>query len=180
MTNHTQQVRVRFAPSPTGHLHIGSLRVALFNWLFARHNKGVFLVRIEDTDIERSKTEYTASILHALEWVNITSDEPIVYQRALANVHKEYIQQLLAEGKAYKCICKAREPHDTDEYFSYDGRCRTLTIEEHLPYVVRLKLPEQETIEFHDIVRGTVTFSMDQFDDFIIARSDGSPIIICV
>lgn len=176
MTSSLQQVRVRFAPSPTGHLHIGSLRVALFNWLFARHNNGVFLLRIEDTDIERSKTEYTASILQALEWVNIASDEPVVYQRALANVHKEFIQKLLAEGKAYKCICKGRQAEDTEEYYSYDGRCRTLTVEEHVPYVVRLKLPDQETIEFHDIVRGTVTFSMDQYDDFIIARSDGNPV----
>lgn len=98
-------VRVRFAPSPTGHLHIGGMRSAIFNWLFARHNNGKFLLRIEDTDIERSKKEYTDSILASFAWMHIDWDEPVVIQSERINRHKEIAQQLLIQGKAYYCTC---------------------------------------------------------------------------
>ena len=177
-------VRVRFAPSPTGHLHIGGLRTALFNWLFAHHNKGVFLLRIEDTDLERSTPEYTQSILESLAWAQIHSDEEIVIQSARLSAHQEVIEKLVSEKKAYRCYCTPAEialrqnrPADVDpEFAKYDGFCRHQLPQEGKPFVVRFALPEnQKTITFQDVIRGDVTFDMDQFDDFIIARSDGRP-----
>ncbi|HZW61581.1 MAG TPA: glutamate--tRNA ligase family protein, partial [Candidatus Babeliales bacterium] len=103
MSTQSNSVRVRFAPSPTGHLHIGGLRTALFNWLFARHNNGTYLLRIEDTDLERSKQEYTDVILEAFNWTNIKPDEPIVIQSERYPEHAAIIEQLIREGKAYRC-----------------------------------------------------------------------------
>src|SRR5512139_843829 len=100
-------IRTRFAPSPTGHLHIGGARTALFNWLFARHHGGKFILRIEDTDRERSREEYTQGILEGLAWLGITWDEDLYYQSARMDVYKEYAYKLLAEGKAYRCYCPA-------------------------------------------------------------------------
>lgn len=174
----THSVRVRFAPSPTGHLHLGSLRTALFNYLFARHEQGVFLVRIEDTDKERSKAEYVDSILSSLMWVDIKSDEPIVIQSERIARHQKVISQLLADRKAYRCYCmkdELKERAGDDLFFKYDGRCRLRTDQPDLPYVVRFKLPEFNEISFDDLIRGSVTIPHDQFDDFIIARSDGTP-----
>lgn len=174
-------VRVRFAPSPTGHLHIGGLRTALFNWLFARKHAGVFLVRIEDTDLVRSQEVFLHSILASLQWADLMGDEPIIKQSDRTTEYKIKIDQLLQEGKAYKCYCPTA-PMATDEenYFKYDGKCR---VRKSAPesgqtsYVVRIKLPlEQKTIEFNDIIRGPISFDIHQLDDFIIARSDGSPI----
>jgi glutamyl-tRNA synthetase len=177
-----QPVRVRFAPSPTGHLHIGGLRTALFNWLFARHYNGSFLMRIEDTDLERSKKEYTDSILESFAWVNIVSDEPIVVQSERINEHKKIIAQLLQEGKAYRCYCTAHEKSETAAqggYTKYPGTCRNRTTtpdDAGKPYAVRFKLPEdQESVTFDDLIRGPITIGLDQIDDFIIARSDGTP-----
>lgn len=185
MNKTTSPVRVRFAPSPTGHLHIGGLRTAIFNWLYARHNNGTFLLRIEDTDLERSKPEYTESILSALQWTNIQSDEPIVIQTERFEQHKKVIEQLLKEKKAYRCYCTAAEiaqrenlPEGYDPEFSkYDRHCRyNYSPSEKRPYVVRFALPEdRDMIQFNDIIRGEVTFDINQFDDFIIARSDGRP-----
>ncbi len=175
-----KRVRVRFAPSPTGHLHIGSLRVALFNWLFARHTNGDFLLRIEDTDIERSKKEFTQSILETLEWVDLESDEPFVLQTNRMSIYEEKIAWLLEHGKAYRCFCPAIEMRSEDDYFKYDGKCRIRKMQpgdEQKPHVVRIKLPlEQKTIEFDDLVRGPIVFETTQLDDFIIARTDGTPI----
>lgn len=180
-------VRVRFAPSPTGHLHIGSLRTALFNFLFARHHNGAFLLRIEDTDLERSKQEYTDSIIRAFAWVGITSDEPIVIQSSRLKEHQKYVQQLLKEGKAYRCYCAQQEYQERSEgisaegehYFKYDGHCRNVSPEtiSDKPFVVRFKIPDDCThVTFHDLVRGDITVTRDQLDDFIIMRSDGNPI----
>ena len=178
----TQPVRVRFAPSPTGHLHIGGLRTALFNWLFARHYQGSFLMRIEDTDLERSKKEYTDSILESFSWVQIFSDEPIVIQSNRIDEHKKIIQQLLDQGKAYRCYCSAHEKSETAAeggYTRYPGTCRNHKAtpdDANKPYAVRFKLPEnQESVTFDDLIRGSITIGLDQIDDFIIARSDGSP-----
>lgn len=103
------QVRVRYAPSPTGHLHIGSLRTALYNWLYARHNGGAFLVRIEDTDLERSKSEYTASILESLHWASLDPDEKPVIQSERIKDHVAVAQELLKQGKVYRCFCTQEE-----------------------------------------------------------------------
>jgi len=156
-TPNGRPVRVRFAPSPTGHLHIGSLRVALFNWLFARHHNGTFIIRIEDTDIERSKQEYTESIIKAFEWVAITSDEPIAYQTARLDLYKGAIDKLLASGNAYW----------SDPAQEENGKS-----------VIRFKIPTNRTqIQFNDLVRGPIAFDSDQIGgDFVIARADGSPL----
>lgn len=179
------QVRVRFAPSPTGHLHIGGLRVAIFNWLFARHNNGKFLLRIEDTDIERSKKEYTDSILESLKWMDIIADEPVVIQTKMIGEHKKLIDKLLAQKKAYICTCPRRstEQLESEESYSkYDGTCRNkeITIDQlqsDTAYVIRFKLPSNiETVSFNDMIIGPISTSIDQLDDFVIARSDGTPI----
>ncbi len=173
-------IRVRFAPSPTGHLHIGGLRTALFNWLFAHHYKGTFLLRIEDTDVERSKAEYTQSILDALAWVSINSDEPIVMQSAFVDVHRKYANQLVSQGKAYRCYCPRTEYSEGD-YGRYKGTCRNLSsvdADDTRPYAIRLKvdLSNDAMISFHDLVRGPLSFNADQLDDFIIVRSDQTPV----
>jgi len=181
-----KNVRVRFAPSPTGHLHIGSLRVAIFNWLFARHHGGQYLLRIEDTDTERSKQEYTSSILRALTWCGLQHDEDVVFQSLRVDQHKKVVEQLLQEGKAYKCYCTpeeiAQRQKERDQYndlFSmYDGFCikNNPEDESNKQFVVRFKVPrEEKTITFTDLIRGPISFDVDQFDDFILARSDGSP-----
>jgi len=171
-------VRVRFAPSPTGHLHIGSLRTALFNYLFARHYKGEFLLRIEDTDRERSKAEYTDSILASLSWVDIQADEPMVIQSDQIRRHQEVIEKLVAEGKAYKCYCTQddlKKRAGDELFFKYDGACRSRDDQPDMPYVIRFKLPDFQEISFDDLIRGDVTIPRDQLDDFIIVRSDGNP-----
>lgn len=185
MSNAT--VRVRFAPSPTGHLHIGGLRTTIFNWLFARHHGGAFLLRIEDTDVERSKQEYLDSILDALKWMSLDSDEPIVIQTSRLAEHKKVIQQLLDERKAYRCFCSVEKVQELKEellaegkLLKYNGACREKNSEaedEKKPFVVRFKLPYQQgPISFDDLVHGIITIDADQLEDFIIARSDGMPI----
>lgn len=174
-------IRVRFAPSPTGHLHIGGLRTALFNWLFARHNKGVFLLRIEDTDFERSKPEFTTSILESLSWAGIESDEPLVTQSQRMPMYRQMVDKLLKEGKAYRCFCAPSGVGETaDGYTKYAGTCRNLSPKEQdlsKPSAVRIKIPDDlKQIGFDDLIRGPIIFDRDQFDDFIIARSDGIPI----
>lgn len=172
-------VRVRFAPSPTGHLHIGGLRTALFNWLFARHNNGTFLMRIEDTDIERSKQEYTDAILAAFAWVDIKPDEPIVIQSSRIAEHQALAHKLVKEGKAYKCYCAPEdivERADNEVFIKYDGRCRNAPAS-NKSYAIRFKLPDDmQEIVFDDLIRGSVRFERDQLDDFIIVRSDGMPV----
>ncbi len=177
-TSKNHHVRVRFAPSPTGHLHIGGLRTTLFNWLFARHNKGAFLLRIEDTDLERSKPEFVYSILEALDWCAISSDETVHIQSHSIEIHKKLIQKLLDEGKAYRCYCPPSTDIENMDYYRYGSFCRMreqVTVDQ--PFVVRIKLPTDKThIEFSDLIYGPISFALDQFDDFIIARSDGTPV----
>ena len=173
-------VRVRFAPSPTGYLHIGGLRTALFNWLFARHYNGLFLVRIEDTDLERSRSEYTESIVDALSWTGITSDEPLVIQSERRDYHAQLAHQLLSQGKAYRCFCPARENSEfVDNHVIHDCHCRNLIVtKENLlkPFVLRFRVPDDlAEISFNDKIHGQITFKRGQLDDFIIVRSDGSP-----
>lgn len=183
----TTQLRVRFAPSPTGYLHIGGLRAALYNWLLAKQQQGVFLLRIEDTDLERSTQEYTDSILNSLAWAGITPDEPIVIQSSRIEEHKKVIAQLLAENKAYRCYCTPEEVEArhkargvTDSSFThYDGYCRTRKAQPddaNKPFAVRFAIPRDlESVTFDDQIRGSITIPIEQLDDLVIARSDGSP-----
>lgn len=176
--------RVRFAPSPTGHLHIGGMRTALFNLLFARHYGGTFLLRIEDTDLERSSTDYFKAQQEALNWVGVSSDEPLVFQSQRTHVYQDILNQLLAHNKVYRCVCSPEEIEArvkaagiTDEFFGYDGFCRNKAIkaDSEKPFVIRCALPENlQEIVVQDLILGTVTFDRSQFDDFIIVRSDGS------
>jgi len=179
-------VRVRFAPSPTGHLHIGNLRAALFNWLFARHYKGSFLVRIEDTDRSRSRQEYADSIFDILEWIGLTADEPAIKQSDRFAQYAQLVQQLVDEGKAYRSFCSQQEIEARQKeagidpaFAGYDGFCRERTVaSEDLekPHVVRFKIPRDiAEITFDDLIRGAITIETEQIDDFILARSDGTP-----
>ncbi len=172
-------VRVRFAPSPTGHLHIGGLRTAIFNWLFARHHGGSFLLRIEDTDVKRSLVEYTASIMESLEWTGIAADEAIVVQSERFDEHARLVQRLIDEGKAYKCYCTpdevAQRVGGQEGERQYDSFCFGSAPQDK-PYAVRFRLPQRSgVLSFEDLTRGPVSFNYEQLDDFIITRSDGVP-----
>ncbi len=181
----SQKVRVRFAPSPTGNMHIGGLRTALFNWLFARHASGTFLIRIEDTDKERSEEKYVQALLDALAWVGIESDEKIIFQSQRQDAYHAVLNKLVTEKKAYRCFCTAedlekriRATGNTEEHYGYDGFCRDLPInhDEQRFFGVRFRIPsELASIEVTDLIRGTVIFERNQLDDFIIFRSDGTP-----
>ncbi len=178
-----ETVRVRFAPSPTGHLHIGGARTALFNWLFARHHKGVFILRIEDTDTSRSTKEYTDSILDSMEWLGLDWDEGPYFQMHRQAVYVEYAERLLREGKAYRCYCSAEElaarreeALKRGEKPKYDGRCRNLDkAREGVPHVVRFKAPTTGTTVARDLLRGEVSFNNEELDDLVILRSDKRP-----
>ena len=182
-------IRVRFAPSPTGFLHVGGARTAIFNWLFARNKKGKFLLRIEDTDPERSKSELSAQILRSMEWLGMTSDEPIVYQALNIEPHRQAAMELLEKGKAYYAFETAAELDEQRKIsqrnkvpFKYNRASLDLppeTVKQYLsegkPFAIRFKVPEGTT-EFDDIVHGKTTFNNSEIDDFVILRSDGSPI----
>jgi glutamyl-tRNA synthetase len=174
----------RFAPSPTGYLHIGGLRTALFSWLTAQHNKGEFLLRIEDTDMARNSEEAKDAILKAFEWVGMSHDGEVVYQSKRFDLYKKYIDQLLEEGKAYKCymtkeeLATLREEQMAKkERTRYDGRYRdfTGTPPEGVDPVIRIKAPQEGTINFVDGVKGEINIAATEVDDFIIARADGAP-----
>jgi glutamyl-tRNA synthetase len=169
-------VKVRFAPSPTGMVHIGNIRVAIFNWLFAKKHGGKFLVRIEDTDLERSTEQYKDVILDALSWMNIEPDGPIVLQSKNLDKHNKLLNKLLEEDKVYKCFCSDKKDLETGSFSKYSGSCRENQDQEG-SFVIRFKLPENlpDSLEFEDLVHGKISIPSDQLDDFIIVRSDGSP-----
>lgn len=179
-------VRVRFAPSPTGYMHIGNLRTALFNWLYAQHTHGQFLLRIEDTDLERSRPEYTDAIFEAMQWIGMESAETPVIQSARIERHKEVAQRMVEAGRAYRCYCTQEELRERlgdnastgENYARYDERCRHVDPAVILdkPYVIRFKIPETPEFTFNDLIHGSITFKREQLDDFIIVRSDGTPI----
>jgi glutamyl-tRNA synthetase len=176
-------LRVRFAPSPTGHLHVGGARTALFNWLLARKQGGTFILRIEDTDVERSTQESIDAILQAMDWLELDWDEGPFYQTENFPLYKEYVQRLLNEGKAYRCYCTAEELEAKRELAmkegrkpKYDGKCRDLTEQPaDRPYVVRFRAPHEGATSFEDLIKGTITFPNEELDDLIIQRSDGTP-----
>lgn len=176
-------VKTRFAPSPTGHLHIGGARTALFNYLFSKHHNGIFVLRIEDTDIERSRDEYTRDILEGLKWLGIIWDEGPVFQRERMDLYREHAKKLLDKGLAYRCYCapevleeKRKAAIKEGKKATYDRTCRE--IEEPVegkPYAIRFKTPITGQVSFNDIIRGKITFSCEELDDLIILRSDGTP-----
>ncbi|MRI84200.1 MAG: glutamate--tRNA ligase [Nitratiruptor sp.] len=177
-------VVTRFAPSPTGYLHIGGLRTALFNWLWARKNGGKFILRIEDTDLARNSDEATKAILEAFEWVGLDYDGEVAYQSKRFDIYKRYIQKLLDEGKAYYCYMSKeeldalrQEQLARGERPRYDRRYRDFTGEPPagIKPVVRIKAPLEGDIVFEDGIKGTITIRAEEVDDFIIARSDGTP-----
>jgi glutamyl-tRNA synthetase len=176
-------VRTRFAPSPTGVLHLGSVRTALYCWLYARHHGGKFILRIEDTDAERSTSENVAAILEGLAWLGLDADEGPYYQTQRLDRYRQVIEEWLAEGTAYHCYCTREElaelraeQMEAGERVRYDGRCRDRVAPRgDVEPVVRFKNPLVGEVVVNDLVRGRVVFDNAQLDDLIIARSDGSP-----
>lgn len=176
-------VRVRFAPSPTGYLHIGGARTALFNWLFARHNQGSFILRIEDTDRSRSTDDYIEAIISGMKWLGLDWDEGPFRQTDRFDIYKSKIEKLLEEEKAYYCYCSPEELEERrqtaiqkGETAKYDGRCRERR--EPVPGVipvVRFVMPQMGGTIVEDLIRGNVSYDNAMFDDFIILRSDGTP-----
>jgi glutamyl-tRNA synthetase len=177
------KVRTRFAPSPTGYLHIGGVRTALYAWLYAKKQQGQFILRIEDTDTERSTTEATDVILQGLEWLGLDYDKGPIFQSQRLARYQEVLEQLLTEGKAYRCYCskerlaKLREKQLAEHQKPrYDGYCRDRSaVLPHQPYVVRFRNPLNGEVIVDDQVHGPVIFQNSELDDLIIARSDGSP-----
>ena len=183
MTSSETNIITRFAPSPTGYLHIGGARTALFSWAFARKHQGKFLLRIEDTDRERSTEDAIQAILSGLDWLHLTPDAPPVYQHQNIERHREVIEQMLSSDLAYKCTCtkdaldEMREKAKAEgKPIRYDGTCRNkLSVPDDLPFTVRFKAsPEGATI-LEDLVQGYVTVENNQLDDLILLRSDGTP-----
>lgn len=179
-------VRTRFAPSPTGYLHIGGARTALFSWLYARRHGGTFILRIEDTDLERSTLESVNAILEGMTWLGLEYDEGPFSQSDRLGRYREVAQQLLIEGKAYRCYC-SKERLETlrnaqmanKEKPRYDGHCRNLPQSNHgatdVPHVIRFKNPTEGAVVVEDQVRGRVVFANSELDDLVIVRTDGMP-----
>jgi glutamyl-tRNA synthetase len=177
-------VRTRFAPSPTGFLHIGGVRTALYCWLYAHRHKGQFILRIEDTDLERSTPEAVQAIIDGMEWLELNWHEGPFYQTKRFDRYKEVLQQMVAEGKAYRCYCSKErletlrnEQVATKQKPKYDGHCRRLTQAPtaDASFVIRFCNPEHGAVVVHDQVHGEVTFQNSELDDLIIARTDGTP-----
>ncbi len=185
MTTDTRSVVTRFAPSPTGFLHIGGARTALFNWLFARHHGGLFRLRIEDTDRKRSTQAAIDAILDGLDWLGLDHDGEVVYQFARAARHAELARELLAGGRAYHCYASPEELEEMrataraeGRPMRYDGRWRDRDPAEApagVDPVVRLKMPQEGETVIEDLVQGAVTVRNDQLDDMILLRADGTP-----
>lgn len=177
-----RQVVTRFAPSPTGHLHIGGARTAIFNWLFSRHNGGKFILRIEDTDIQRSTQEYTESILESLRWLGIDWDEGPYFQTRRLELYRYYAEKLYQSGWAYYCECSPEEvERRRQEAFSkglkpkYDGTCRNKGLTPAPGRVLRFRCPETGTTVVKDIIKGALVFDNSELDDLVLIRSDGMP-----
>ncbi len=179
----TTPVRVRFAPSPRGYLHIGGVRTALFNWLFARHHKGKFILRIEDTDSSRSTDESIDEIIASMNWLGLDYDEGPFRQTDRQSIYKHKVDQLLSEKKAYPCFCTAEELDQKRKKAQanglkpkYDGTCRKRSDKpEGIPFVIRFKVPQEDSVTIKDLLRGNVVFQKEELDDLIILRSDGTP-----
>ncbi len=180
---------VRFAPSPTGNLHVGGARTAIFNWIFAQKSGGRFLLRIEDTDRERSNDASIQQIFSSMQWLGLEWDDEVCYQSKQGEYHRQVTYQLLDSGHAYRCFCTREELADKrriaagkKQDFGYDGTCRRLNaaavdnkLKAGMPFSIRFKVPGYD-IAFDDLIKGKVCFSSETLDDFIILRSDGSPV----
>ncbi|CAN2039671.1 Glutamate--tRNA ligase [Candidatus Magnetomoraceae bacterium gMMP-15] len=177
-----EHIRTRFPPSPTGYLHIGGARTALFNWLYARHVKGSFILRIEDTDVERSTQASVDAILKSLEWLEIDWDEGPFFQSQRLHIYKEYIQKLLDSGNAYYCTCspetlEANRKAAMAAGFKpkYDGTCRDKGLPKSDNAVIRFRSPQSGITVLKDAIKGNIAFENDELDDFIIQRTNGMP-----
>ncbi len=176
------KVITRFPPSPTGHLHIGGGRTAIFNWLLARHFGGEFRLRIEDTDATRSRQEYTDSILASMKWLGLDWDGEIFYQSRRLDVYNAYIDQLLETGHAYWCDCTPEEVEAMREVARakgekprYNGKCRDRGLKAGPGRVVRLRVPDDGRISFDDMVKGPISVDVSELDDMVLRRTDGMP-----
>lgn len=176
-------IATRFAPSPTGFLHVGGVRTALFSWLYAKNNNGKFILRIEDTDLERSTQEAVDAILDCMNWLRLKNDGEIYYQTKRFDRYKEVIQELIADGKAYYCSCSKKRLEELREYqqannlkTGYDGKCRSANYipQDGESFVVRFKNPKDGVVSWDDAVKGRITISNHELDDMIIQRADGS------
>ena len=177
-----EKVRSRFAPSPTGFLHIGGARTALFAWLYARHYNGQFILRIEDTDQLRSTEESTRAILDALAWLGLDWDEGPFFQAQRVDMHREMVKKLLDEGKAYHCVCTPEELEEKRKRAlaegrkpKYDGTCRDKNLPRSANAAVRFRCPHTGVTVVNDLIKGVITFNNEELDDLVIERSDGYP-----
>ena len=177
-----KSVVTRFAPSPTGHLHIGGARTAIFNWLFSRHNGGKFILRIEDTDTQRSTEEYTKSILESLRWLGIDWDEGPYFQTQRLDLYRAYAERLYQSGWAYYCECSPEEVEQRrQEAFAkglkpkYDGACRGKGLTPAPGRVLRFRCPQTGTTVVKDIIKGVLSFDNSELDDLVLIRNDGMP-----
>lgn len=176
-------IKTRFAPSPTGYLHVGGARTALFSYLYARQKGGQFVLRIEDTDLERSSQESVDAILDGMKWLGLEHDEGPIYQTQRFDRYEEVIQKLLAEGHAYRCTCSKerlealREQQMADKKKPrYDGCCRSLNLSDDIgDHVIRFKNPAEGVVTFTDLVKGKISVNNEELDDLIIARTNGTP-----
>lgn len=181
-------VRVRFAPSPTGFLHIGGVRTALFNYLFARQKDGKFLMRIEDTDLDRSEQKYTDDILESMKWLGMESDEPLLYQSQRLDLYQSIANKLVEQGLAYRCYCTEEEVEKTREEAMKAGKkpmyARTCRDQKYHAvgapsgrekFAVRAAFPLSGVTKFHDLIRGDISFPNEDMDDFVLIRSNGVP-----
>ncbi len=176
-------VRTRFAPSPTGFLHVGGVRTALFSWLYAKHHQGQFILRVEDTDRERSTESSVQAILDGMDWLGLHPDEGPFYQTQRYQRYQEVIQQLLEQGDAYKCYCSKerleslrQDQMEHKQKPRYDGKCRNLEMSEsESDYVIRFKNPLEGLVSFQDQVYGEIEIRNQELDDFIIQRTDKHP-----
>jgi len=177
-----KKIRTRFAPSPTGFLHIGGARTALFNWLYARHHGGEFVLRIEDTDQQRSTDESTKAILDAMSWLGLNCDEGPYFQAQRVDLHREMVQKLIREGKAYYCTCTSEELEEkrkqalaTGKKPKYDGTCRDKNLTKTAGSVVRFRGQQTGVTVVEDLIKGNIVFNNEELDDLIIERGDGYP-----
>ncbi|KUG23687.1 glutamyl-trna synthetase [hydrocarbon metagenome] len=177
-----EKIRTRFAPSPTGYLHIGGARTALFNWLYTRHHGGEFILRIEDTDQQRSTDESTKAILSAMTWLGLNWDEGPYFQAQRVELHREMVQKLIHEGKAYYCTCTPEELEEkrkqalaTGKKPKYDGTCRNKNLKKTSGSVVRFRSEDTGSTVVEDLIKGKIVFNNEELDDLIIERSDGYP-----
>jgi glutamyl-tRNA synthetase len=177
-----KKIRTRFAPSPTGYLHIGGARTALFNWLFTRHEGGEFILRIEDTDQERSTEESTKAILDAMKWLGLNWDEGPYFQAERVGLHRDLVQKLIKEGKAYYCTCtpealeeKRKQALAAGKKPKYDGTCRKKNLGKTTGSVVRFRGAQTGATVVEDLIKGNISFNNEELDDLIIERADGYP-----